>query len=290
MVTSGSDVNHDSRRGGYTSKDMVGIASEYGDLSALLIKKWVGLGLLDVASRRGLGRGKGVIATWPPDQLHLLIDLVVARDAGMNKVEDLANFPVLAWLLGAEGVPLRQVRRALMTWGKVAAQPSKNRLTQSANRVALMLSWDDTRDADRRKFAQTLAAWALNPESVDEARLAQQFGYVFDPKNTARGATAGGSPVTDQLVVAALRRQMDAVLALERLDEVEDSTFEKARSQYVNAHLHYMRDQPQLAAAPDVGGLYEPLTLGTVLPRACQDLMNALVVVLEQEQGDDGDR
>ncbi len=105
----------ESRR--YSRDEMLrAVAAKGFQASPRLVTDWVGLGLLDRPTRRGRGRGRGIEATWPENQLRLFLVLLGHRRRGVH-VGPLANVPVWLWLAwGEDYVPLRQARRALSTW------------------------------------------------------------------------------------------------------------------------------------------------------------------------------
>jgi len=64
----------------YTLKELQAEARARGfNPSERMIKDWIGLGLLDQAQRRGLGRGQGIVATWSENQKELLLQLLAKR-------------------------------------------------------------------------------------------------------------------------------------------------------------------------------------------------------------------
>src|SRR5205809_339547 len=84
--------------------------------SSRLITDWVSVGLLDQATRRGRGRGRGLTATWPEEQKNLFLTVLKKRQE-TARIAPLCNIPVFVWLWwGDSFIPLRQVRRALNTW------------------------------------------------------------------------------------------------------------------------------------------------------------------------------
>ena len=108
----------------YTAADLAADATAAGaPVSTRLITDWVERGLLDRPRRRGLGRGRGTVATWPENQRQLFLALLDQRRRGVKRLATLCNLPVTIWLdsegLDLEYVPLRQVRRCLATWGAV---------------------------------------------------------------------------------------------------------------------------------------------------------------------------
>lgn len=106
-----------------TAGELVAQAHAAGhETSERLVKDWVRKGLLDRASERGRGYGRGFDRSWPPEQRDLFLVLLERRAAGAG-VRLLANVPVARWLLG-EGIPTRQVRRALSTWAMPSGVPS----------------------------------------------------------------------------------------------------------------------------------------------------------------------
>src|SRR4051794_28252688 len=115
-VTNASDAEHR-----YSTDALVDLARSHGErASARLILDWVSAGLLDRPERRGLGRGKGSVATWPIVQAEIFLALLRQRHE-VKQIAALCKLPVWCWLYyGDCTVPLRQVQRAILTWGGMA--------------------------------------------------------------------------------------------------------------------------------------------------------------------------
>ncbi|HEX9518403.1 MAG TPA: hypothetical protein VF940_19765, partial [Streptosporangiaceae bacterium] len=71
---------------------------------------------LDNPQKRSAGKGHGSAqALYPANQRNLLLTLLHHRSG--NNISSVARIPVGIWMYwGDEFVPLRQARRALMTW------------------------------------------------------------------------------------------------------------------------------------------------------------------------------
>src|SRR5260370_18468065 len=81
-----------------------------------LIRDWTQAGLLDRPRKRPAGRGRGSSqALYPANQRKLLLTLLSKRPG--NGISSLARIPVGIWMYwGDDYVPLRQARRAMLTW------------------------------------------------------------------------------------------------------------------------------------------------------------------------------
>jgi hypothetical protein len=144
-----------------------------------LITDWASIGLLDRPDPRGRGRGRGKSYTWPAAQRGLLLTLL--RHHGTVPRPVLCNIPVGVWLIfGDEYVPLRQVRRALGTWGATYAQVSFTRAKQGAEQALLRLDHPAAAQADRDRLRRLLTRLTQGSH-VDRRELAEATRRVADP-------------------------------------------------------------------------------------------------------------
>ena len=83
----------------YDKKDLLLAAKEGGfDITARMIDDWVSIGLLDRPIKKGLGRGKGLLATWSENQRELLLTLLRKRREIKKLLTPLFHIPVWIWL------------------------------------------------------------------------------------------------------------------------------------------------------------------------------------------------
>jgi hypothetical protein len=195
-----------------TKLDLVDVALANGHpVSPRLIDDWVALGLLDQPTKRGLGRGMGIRATWAPNQVQLFVRLLVARETA-HRVKTLCNLPVWLWLTcGDEYVPLRQAKRAMETWVHGSATTAWGHARAAAKAASEGLPASVATRA-RSRVAQLLAE-ALYRGRLDEVSLARVLG-------DAPGAA-------DHLRVLSAR--FDAV---KRIAAIDDDAYLEARAFY----------------------------------------------------------
>lgn len=245
-----------------------------------LIVDWVGLGLLDQPKRRGLGRGKGSIAVWDETQAALFIDLLTLRQRPANpikRVGGLANLPVLGWLYGTPGVPLRQVQRALATWSGRHRQKRNTPLddaTRTASQFVKTVAHPDARVADRAHLRQLVIQSLRDRNSFDRDALHDAVRRVLDPHDEGARPGPGGIRIDADLFVGLTDARF---IAIRDLETFTSDDYETARRIYIQSRAGYAKDQPHLAADPQYGHLFsETPTLEHLLNSACVDLITIL--------------
>jgi hypothetical protein len=265
----------------YTAEDLVRITGSEGfGASARLIDDWVAKGLLDRPTKRGLGRGRGTVATWPENQLRLLRVLLQKRREVM-RVTTLCNIPVLLWLLwGDPYAPLRQVRRALMTWCSAYRRGSWTPAQQTARNVLRTFDHPHARKADRDRLVEVLAESAVRG-TVDRTRLLDAFKNVFDPHNEGREIGPANLRVTPEGYLTLLEARLAGIQALPKL---EDEIFRLARDVFRQNLAAYTKDQPFLAADPDVGHMFEAPVLERLANEACLTLLTTIGALVRAGQ------
>jgi hypothetical protein len=259
----------------FTADDLAADAAGAGTpVSTRLITDWVERGLLDRPRRRGLGRGKGTVATWPEDQRRLFLALLDQRRRGVKRQATLCNLPVTIWLdsegLDHDYVPLRQVRRCLATWG-------------SAYRAGPVRA--------ARHAAEDLIEQQGMPHLSRRARRS-----LIDAVVTA----TGGGPVDRASLLAAARqafqserfaevwvRTIEARLAaIQRLDAFEDETFHAARTMVNQAAAAYGDQQLDRTTSGEERRARAFELLTELSSNACLALLSALgFLELARRQG-----
>jgi hypothetical protein len=274
---------------GYTREDLLAAATARGfKASARLISDWVELGLLDRPTRRGLGRGRGSLATWPENQLQLFLQLLDQKRKGARRIPTLCNLPVGLWLhFGDEYVPLRQTRRALKTWATTSTTG-----TYASQRAARQSASD---------LIEWLSGGAVGPDQ--KGRLAKLLGQItykiacgqpydrstlVDVVSEAIAAANPSAPAAD--LAAGFARGLAArVSALSRLDAIPDDLFDVARKNVALAELEYATRQPQLAQQPKVGHVFDARDWSQRLNQACSNLLTHLGYLLPANQAAEPD-
>jgi hypothetical protein len=262
----------------YTADDLCRTAQAAGfATSKRLVIDWASLGLLDQPTRRGLGRGKGTIATWPDSQCKLFLALLEKRRS-VERVAPLCNIPVWIWLWWGDAfVPLRQVRRALRTWGESAGSALWGKARAKARRLVADISNQRSRRRDRQALVDALATQLYNT-AVNPDDIAPLVSRVLDPDGTGQPiGPVGGQLNADRYVQLIQTRTQ----ALARLETIPESLFEWARFTYLIQHQQYAVDQARLAADPDLGTLFQPRDLEVIANQACLDLVSLLGLGLQ---------
>lgn len=271
----------------YTSAQLLEAAAATGKpVSARLLDDWVRVGLLDRPARKGLGRGKGSLATWPETQLKLFLATLDRRRAGAVKQQaTLCNVPIFIWLnWGEEYVPLRQVRRALSTWIKAHRRGSLRGGRHSARLVVEQIQHPDSSKADRKALIDQIALVA-NRGRVDPGHreeMLRLLGAVHEPPGAKR--SAGLTDATPETWLFAVEAQMAAT---KRFGDLTDEHYELARAMHLSTlrQWHARRDGIKLPV-PTWQHL-EHQELEERANRACQDLLLGLgMQILEKERKD----
>jgi hypothetical protein len=263
----------------YRAEDLLDLARER-ELSASrrLIVDWSGLGLLDRPERRGLGRGKGSVAGWNETQAALFLDLLTLRQRPQNpilRVAALANVPVSGWLwMGdLEGIPLRQVRRALATWcgrHRSHKHASPNQARKIARGILVQIDNPHAskrdRDALRRLLETTLSQGSFDADAIYEA-----VERVFDPHHVGRELGPPAARFTAEYAARMLHAQATGYLNLDSFTEQE---FEDARVIYLAGRREYATVYPHLAATRFGSPIrFDEPTFENVIAGACRNLL-----------------
>jgi hypothetical protein len=238
-----------------------------------LITDWVELGLLDRPDRRWLGRAQGSAAgTWLEAQRQLFLALLGKRRE-VKHIAPLCNIPVWLWLFwGDEYAPLRQVRRALETWGGVRGGTkglSWAKARASARQQVEQWGSSLARPKDRKALVDALSK-IIYKQQLDFDTLVPLLERVFDPTHTGQPRGPLGAPVTPADYALLIRVRLET---LAQLDALDDSLFEWARFMYLTMLPQYLQDQPQFAADPELGKLFTRPDINELVNNACTSLI-----------------
>ena len=243
----------------YTAADLRAQATRRGSpVSSRLITDWVEKGLLNRPQVRGLGRGKGTLATWPEEQLRLFL-LLLDKRTKIKRAATLCNLPVAIWMIyGEQYVPLRQVRRALATWAEAYTTVKHGRAERTALQLLDQVAHPDAEESDKLDF-ELLISKAAKTGSIDLGKLERVARKVVDPHRT--GVTRGefGMLETDAVVHTIDFR----VTGLANL-QVPDEVYEQARQLY-------RATRPEIQP-PSLGRM----ALDAVVAEACLDLITLI--------------
>ncbi len=271
-----------------TINDLVSDAAAAGHkITTRLIRDWTEHGLLDKPQKRPAGKGHGSVpALYPANQRNLLLTLLHHRPG--NNISSLARIPVAIWVYwGAEWVPLRQARRALMrylgdpasrTYAQDARRATKDRARAVAQAILGQLDNPAATPQARRELLATVTDAAYTGE-LNLERLDRAYRDVFEPgAGTIRRATGHPSaPFTTDAMTSLTEARLAAVSAL-TAGNVTDEALISARDAHVFAYAEYAAKQQLLAAtAPaGTGHLYEPVTADDTLSNCCGHLLTAI--------------
>jgi hypothetical protein len=240
-----------------------------------LISDWVSLGLLDYPKRRGRGRGAGAAKAHYSGQQRQLFLSLLAKRSEVRHVKPLAQIPVFIWMYwGVDYVPLRQARRAFMTWlGDV--RDSKDGARRSARALLGQLDHPGATETARRTLLNVMAEIAYTGH-LDAPQLRQAVAAVFKPDGKPRALGNPAAPLNADVVVTLLEARLTAVHKLQK-NEVSDEQLVQARNAHRLHMAEYVRSQPDLATSSDSAHtLYEPVTQQATFDSCCRDLLTVL--------------
>ncbi|MFY1623720.1 hypothetical protein ACN268_10995 [Micromonospora sp. WMMD735] len=242
-----------------------------------LITDWVSLGLLDRPRRQPRGRGLGSSkALYAPHQRKLFLTLLAKR-AKASRVTSLAPIPVFIWLYwGDEFVPLRQARRALMTWLKANEVSNRKRARAQARLLLGQLDHPAAAPPARRELVDAMAEVAYTGRA-DPSRLEAVVREVFEPDGVRRELGHPAALLTVESVLRLIDARLAAVSAL-KAGKVTDGQFAETRQAHLMAAADYAASQRELAmqAPPHLTNFYEPLTLQSTFDSCCVDLLSIM--------------
>lgn len=262
-----------------TIDDLVADAAAAGyAVTVRLVRDWTQAGLLDRPRKRPAGRGRGSSpALYPENQRKLLLTLLSKRPG--NGIKSLARIPVGIWMYwGDEYVPLRQARRALLTF---VGDPrlSFHRAEETARAMLGQLDHPAATRAARRELRTVLTDIAYTGH-LDVERLERALFDVFEPGSRLLRRAVGhpDAPLMVESVIGVLQARLTAIDLL-RQDKVSESAFYQARYAHLMAYAEYAaRLQPRFAgsAPPQAPDMYEPITAEKALNECCLNLLTTI--------------
>jgi hypothetical protein len=281
------DVNVAAVPNRYTLKELQAAARARGfNPSERLIKDWIGLGLLDQANRRGRGRGRGIVATWPENQKELLL-LLLSKRGEISRIASLCNLPVVIWLLwGDEYVPSRQTLRALSTWAGTQEGTSWRQARWTAQQLVEHYADAAATPAQRERLFD-LVAHAAYGAAFDAEAVQAAFDDILDSRQ-AHVPTA--ARMTGEGFAFLVEARLTAIRWL-RERKVELQALAWARTEYVTTRRDYEQLLPKLVeadpegaakllATSESGDILLPPTLDQIANSACLDTITLLGIYL----------
>jgi hypothetical protein len=262
-----------------TVEDLVADATAAGyQITVRLVRDWTQAGLLDQPRRRPAGRGRGSSsALYPVNQRQLLLTLLHHRPG--NGIKSLAKIPVAIWMYwGDEYVPLRQARRALLTW---LGDPrlSQRHAKETAQATLGQLDSPAATPAARRQLRTVLADIAYTGR-LDPDRLERALIDVFEPGHRLVHRAVGhpAAPFTVEYMIGVMQARLTAVDLL-RHDQVNEEAFYQARYAHLMLYAEYAANlQPLFAHSnpAQIPGMYEPVTAERALNDGCLNLLTTI--------------
>lgn len=246
-------------------------------ITARLVWDWTEAGLLDHPQRRPRGKGHGSSpALYPANQRMLLLTLLHHRPN--NGIASLARIPVGIWTYwGDDYVPLRQARRAFITW-LGDSRVSQRKAKESAKALLGQLDNPAASTAARRHLVRIVADVAYTGRA-DLEMLDSAVRDVFEPgsKHVRRALGHPAAPITAESVIDLIRARLAAVGQL-NAGAVTDESFLQARQAHLMVFHEYIGQQPALAAsAPQhLPSMYERPNWEAALNSCCSDLLTIL--------------
>ena len=261
----------------YAADDFLSAASAAGMPRSLpWLRSLITDGLLDQPHKHGLPgqRGGRAPGTWPDTQFQLFLAVLAQMRKGIRRTATLCNVPVGGWLyLGPDRVPVRQVRRALHTYGATYRTTSKRAARETARTVAEQFAGgSDMNRRDRDRLTELIVDAATTP-TFDRDALINSARQIFDPEHTNRTVGLPVAPLSPEAWVRTIEAHL---IALDRLDALPESAFEDARLAHLEHMNNYIELQPKLARNRDVAALHEPVTREHLLSNACQHTIAVL--------------
>ena len=168
-------------------------------------------------------------------------------------------------------MPIRQVRRALQTYGDHYRRGSWKSALFSANEVVAQLGPDVNKSA-AKDLRQAIALAAFRGELGDELK-----GRISDAYRRLVKDRPAMQPVAEGYVQMVEARQ----IATAQLSEIPSEDFQTARAAHLQALSGYEADQPWLAIRPDVWRLHQQRPdWEWRLNNACLHLLGSLGLLL----------
>jgi hypothetical protein len=262
-----------------TVDDLVADAAATGhQITVRLVRDWTQAGLLDRPRKRPAGRGRGSSqALYPANQRKLLLTLLSKRPG--NGIKSLARIPVGIWMYwGDEYVPLRQARRALLTW---IGDPrlSLRQARETAQAILGQLDGPTATPAARRELRAVLTDLGYTGR-LDTDRLERALFDVFEPSSRLLRRAVGhpGAPLMVEPMIGVIQARLIAVARLQE-DQVSEAAFYQARYAHLMAYAEYaVNQQPVFArsAPPQAPDMYEPITAEKALNDCCLNLLTTI--------------
>lgn len=267
----------------YTRPEMLRAASKRGfRAEERLFDDWCDRGLLDNPPRAaGLGRGKGSMPRkWSERQLELwlcLLDLRQRRKVG--HLQPLYAIPVYSWLYWGDAgdVPLRQVRRALVSWTRDVTMPRSAEQTRRDVTMLVRKGRSAKAKGDHTDIVSgvtdLLTSGRLYTDDSAHEELSYWFKRMIDPADKGEYRGHSSAPLTPDAATALITARFDAI---KHLGNTPDWAWEWARAMILFAAMDYQANSATYLAKPAWQQLYGTETVQDLVNSACTDLLTVL--------------
>jgi hypothetical protein len=179
---------------------------------------------------------------------------------------------------GDDYVPIRQARRALMTWiGDPRA--SKRRAREVATAILDQIDSPEATPRARRHLLDVLTQ-ASYTGRLDFDQMERAIRDVFEPgyvKQIRKAVGHPSAPLMTDSMIGLLEARLTAVKEL-KANNVTDEALIQARDAHLFFYAEYVAKQPLLAVAspPGTSQLYGPVTAEDTIRDCCSHLLSAI--------------
>ncbi len=259
----------------YTRVQMVDIAASSGHhATERLLTDWQAAGLIDRPYKKGLGRGRGIVALWPESQLRLWL-LLLEKRRQTGQVPNLCNVPVGLWLyFGDDYASIRQVRKCMRTWSERYGSSRGHKLAkQTARQLLADLPIATASKNVRARLVSEMASALLRGIRQNEDRRTlreQMLGAIDGHIHGYNKASAIVDLVLIRLVASHHLTHSDVL----------DHIFQWARVWHLFGLRSYVEALDSGKLPKMTGVEFDQPDFNRLIPSACRDLMSAVGMAL----------
>jgi hypothetical protein len=250
---------------------MVEAAQAHGfEATEALLEDWIKKGLIGLAERSGLGRGRGSIAWWSAAQFTLFIELLRARKQGKYRIRHLCAIPVWRWVYWGEqgGVELPQVKRVMETWVAFVKKTTAEGERKEARKAVEKLQGPGS--SGKLALISELEAIGSFQREADPEILRYLFEAVVADSTIDVPSDLGDIRSVDiQMLSTMFPLRLRAFQQYEQIACLPDVLWKWARTFLLYLQLQAQRVQPRFAQHPRFAGRYRRLTVYDVLWGSC---------------------
>ncbi len=238
-----------------------------------LFTDWQSAGLLDQPTKRGLGRGKGIIALWPESQLRLWL-LLLDKRRQTRQIPNLCNVPVALWLFfGDSYATLDQVKKSMRTWAqRYGPSRGHKQARQIARRLVTDLPLQRSNRNARAALVAHVATAVLHGIATDSERrdLRRRLLVAIGVRDGDELPPAGPVLLVELVLIRLLPARQLAY------GTVPDHVILWARAWHLFKLQEYLAVY-ETGSLPSVPGIaFDRPSFDTLIPNACRDLLTAI--------------